>query len=195
DPKLLGHELFRRLRMQSILLPVLHARGQSVGILICMWHAGQAPITPEKVRLIEGIADQAALTIVNARLYEKAEELAVSRERMRVAAELHDGLSQTLFSLGLKLDWCLHRGPRTGGLRARLKEIKRDAAFIMLELRKLMYQVSPPGDPPPHAERLRDFLARFRQSSGVPLDYTERGDLGQLDPVQGDTLVKVFQEA
>ncbi|PYO58852.1 MAG: hypothetical protein DMD83_01915 [Candidatus Rokuibacteriota bacterium] len=194
DPNF-SHELFRRLGMRSILLTRLHTRGQSVGVLSCMWQTGRPRFTPEKVRLIEGIADQAALAIVNARLYEKAEELAVSRERIRVAAGLHDALSQTLFSVVLKLDWCLHHASRARGLRAKLKEIKRDAAFIMLQLRTLIYQISPKHGAGHHAERLRKLVENFKEFGSLPLEFTERGDLGRLGQAQGDALVNVLQEA
>lgn len=194
DPNF-SHALFRRLRVQSILLTILETRGDRVGVLICSWQTARPRFTPEKVRLIEGIADQAALAIVNARLYEKAEELAVSRERMRVAAELHDALSQTLFSLGLKLDWCLHHASRARALLAKLKDIKRDAAFIMLQMRTLIYQISPKDDGGRLSERLRKLVGNFKEFSGLPLDFTQGGDLGELGPAEGDTLFKVCQEA
>lgn len=195
DDPTFSHALFRRLGMQSLLLTRLQTRGQSVGVLLCMWQTGRPRFTPEKVRLIAGIADQAALAIVNARLYEKAEELAVNRERMRVATGLHDALSQTLFSLGLKLDWCLHHAPRTGGLREKVKDIKRDAAFIMLQLRTLIYQISPRGADGQHSERLHKLVETFKEFSGLPLEFTEEGELGRLGPAQGDVLFQVLQEA
>jgi len=195
DDPTFSHAFFRRLAMQSLLLTRLHTKGQSVGVLLCMWQTGRPRFTPEKVRLIEGIADQAALAIVNARLYEKAEELAVSRERMRVAAGLHDTLSQTLFSLGLKLDWCLHHAPRTGGLRAKIKDIKRDAAFIMLQLRTLIYQISSKDYAGQHSERLYKLVDTFKEFSGLPLEFTEEGDLDGLGPLKGDALFQVLREA
>ena len=44
------------------------------------------------------LADQLAIAIENSRLYEHAHELAASRERQRLARDLHDAVSQTLFS-------------------------------------------------------------------------------------------------
>ncbi len=50
-------------------------------------------------RLVEMLAAHAGIAIATARLYAKAQELAVLQERNRVARELHDAVSQTLFSM------------------------------------------------------------------------------------------------
>jgi len=52
-------------------------------------------------RLLVSLAQRAALAIENARLYEQAQELAVMHERSRLARELHDAVTQTLFSSSL----------------------------------------------------------------------------------------------
>ena len=43
--------------------------------------------------------------------------------------------------------------------------------------------------------QLRKLVENFKELSGLPLDFTERGDLGRLGPAQGDALFKVLQEA
>jgi PAS domain S-box-containing protein len=47
------------------------------------------------------IAQQAAVAIENARLYQKAQEAAVLEERQRLSRELHDSVSQALYGIGL----------------------------------------------------------------------------------------------
>jgi len=51
--------------------------------------------------LAMAIANQAAVAIENARLYEQAQEVAVLRERQRLARELHDSVSQALYGISL----------------------------------------------------------------------------------------------
>src|SRR5262249_18108714 len=77
------------------------------------------------------------------RLYAEAQELAVSRERMRVATELHDALSQMLFSMALGLEWCLHRAGGQPELRSKIHEIKRETGVMMRQLRELIYHLVP----------------------------------------------------
>jgi PAS domain S-box-containing protein len=51
--------------------------------------------------LAQTIANQAAVAIENARLYQQAQRLAVLEERQRLARELHDSVTQALYSIGL----------------------------------------------------------------------------------------------
>jgi PAS domain S-box-containing protein len=57
--------------------------------------------TPRHARMAMAIANQAAVAIENARLYEQAQELAAVEERQRLARELHDSVSQALYGISL----------------------------------------------------------------------------------------------
>jgi signal transduction histidine kinase len=57
--------------------------------------------TNEQATLVLAFAHQAALAIENARLYEQAQQVAVLKERQRLARELHDSVSQALYSIAL----------------------------------------------------------------------------------------------
>ena len=57
--------------------------------------------SPEDQALIELLAAHASIAITNARLYERSRELSMLSERNRLALELHDVVSQKLFSLVL----------------------------------------------------------------------------------------------
>jgi nitrate/nitrite-specific signal transduction histidine kinase len=59
---------------------------------------------PEAVELLTQLANIAAIALENARLYEQAERSAALEERQRIAAEMHDGLAQTLGYLHLTID-------------------------------------------------------------------------------------------
>jgi GAF domain-containing protein len=56
--------------------------------------------------LLAAFADQAATAIETARLFGQARELALLQERDRIAKELHDGIIQTIYAVGLNLDYC-----------------------------------------------------------------------------------------
>ena len=56
--------------------------------------------------LLAAFADQAATAIESARLYSQAGELALLQERDRIAKELHDGIIQTIYAVGLNVDYC-----------------------------------------------------------------------------------------
>ena len=66
----------------------------------------QAPggFTAEDEELLRLLAAHAAIALVNARLYERSRELSIVEERNRIARELHDAVTQKLFSLRLTAD-------------------------------------------------------------------------------------------
>jgi signal transduction histidine kinase len=96
-------------------------------------------------QLIELLAGHAAIAITNARLYERSNELSTLSERNRLARELHDVVSQKLFSVVLTAEAAatlLDRDPDAGRAKvARTGELAREA---LDELRSLVLELRPP---------------------------------------------------
>ncbi|MAT99688.1 MAG: hypothetical protein CL608_21310 [Anaerolineaceae bacterium] len=98
----------------------------------------------ETIDLALSLGEQAALAIDNSRLRLQAEEAAVLAERNRLARELHDAVTQTLFSASLIADvlpriW--ERNPELGRVRlAELRELTRGA---LAEMRTLLLELRP----------------------------------------------------
>ncbi len=78
----------------------LTLKEQAIGMLVLLSSEKQA-FTPHHATLALAIANQAAIAIENARLYEQAQELAALEERQRLARELHDSVSQALYGIAL----------------------------------------------------------------------------------------------
>lgn len=99
----------------------------------------------EEVQLAVAFGDQAALAIENARLRSQASQVAVVAERERLARELHDSVTQSLYSLTLLAE-ASQRLVGAGDLEpvreytVRLGEIAQQA---LREMRLLVYQLRP----------------------------------------------------
>jgi signal transduction histidine kinase len=98
----------------------------------------------DEIELAQSFADQAALAIQNARLFEKAEEVAITAERNRLARDLHDAVTQTLFSAGMIADvlpriW--ERNPEEG--QRRLEELRQLTRGALSEMRTLLVELRP----------------------------------------------------
>jgi PAS domain S-box-containing protein len=78
----------------------LIVRNQVIGALR-LSHVEPDHFSPQHVRLAVALANQAAVAIENARLYEQAQELAAVEERQRLARELHDSVSQAFYGISL----------------------------------------------------------------------------------------------
>jgi signal transduction histidine kinase len=122
----------------------VRSRGQVLGLISVMGRPGRA-FEEGDVVLLRSIADQIGVVVENARLYRQAEQLAVLRERERLARELHDSVTQSLYSLTLLAEASqrlLASGDleRAGEYTARLGEIAQQA---LKEMRLLVYQLRP----------------------------------------------------
>jgi signal transduction histidine kinase len=62
------------------------------------------PYTEEDKQILEMFATQAAIAIENARLYRQVQQLAILEERQRFGMDLHDGVIQSIYAVGLMLE-------------------------------------------------------------------------------------------
>lgn len=100
--------------------------------------------TPRHATLALAIANQAAIAIENARLYEQAQELAAVEERQRLARELHDSVSQALYGIALGAHTArtlLDRDP--GQVAEPLDYVLSLAEAGLAEMRALIFELRP----------------------------------------------------
>ena len=124
------------------LLP-LRARGRALGVLVIVGPEGGA-FSREQRALFESIADQLGVAVENARLYEQAERVAAAAERSRLARDLHDAVTQTLFSASLiaeVLPRIWERDPVEG--QRRLEELRQLTRGALAEMRTLLLELRP----------------------------------------------------
>jgi signal transduction histidine kinase len=98
----------------------------------------------EDARLALAFAQQVAVAIENAHLYEQAGQLAVLEERQRLARELHDSVSQVLYSIGLGAKTArtaLERDPSQ--IADALDYVNRLAEAGQVEMRALIFELRP----------------------------------------------------
>ena len=112
-----------------------------------------APFDQDDVEALRIVADQLAVAIENARLYEAARRGAVLEERHRIARELHDSVTQQLFSATLvaqSVAPAFARDPAEGERRATMMlDLARTALAEMRGLLAELRPHGPPGDGPP----------------------------------------------
>jgi len=78
--------------------------GDRVVGALCVGSPQAGRFSAESAEILAKLANTAAVALENARLYAQAERVATLEERSRIAAEMHDGLGQTLGYLGLMTD-------------------------------------------------------------------------------------------
>ena len=122
----------------------IRAKGEAVGVLGTAMF-GQQPPTREEIALLTSIADQIGVTIENAVLRQRAEQSAVVEERKRLARDLHDSATQSLFSLTLFAAAAreLVRSGQLARAEEYLDDIGTTANQTHKEMRLLLYELRP----------------------------------------------------
>ena len=148
------------------------------------------------VDLLLGFANQAALAIEHSRYYEQAQTMAVVEERQRLARDLHDAVSQTLFSASLAAEVLPQLWERNQAeARHCLQEVRQLTRSALTEMRTLLLELRPEILPKMEFNELLSQLAeaignRFR----LPLDLAAE-KLPPLPPDVQIALYRISQEA
>ena len=90
--------------MHSFLGVPVPVKGRSIGDLYLTEKRDGAAFTADDQRLVETFARHAGIAIENARLHEQVQRLAVIEERERIGKDLHDGIIQSIYAVGLSLE-------------------------------------------------------------------------------------------
>jgi len=129
--------------MQSWMWVPLAVKNRIIGG-IGVAHAALNHFTSHHADLALSVANQAAITMVNAELYEQARELAVMEERQRLARNLHDAINQSLFSAGLIAEVLPRVWNQDQDLaRSSLEDLRRLTRSAQAEMRALLAELRP----------------------------------------------------
>ena len=94
--------------------------------------------------IIEMLAAHAAVAIENARLYERSRELSVIEERNRLARDLHDSVTQTLFSMSLTAEAAVAAiGSDPQAAKGQIENLRELARAAVQEMRSLIFELRP----------------------------------------------------
>lgn len=93
-----------KLRIQALLCVPIRGMNQSLGTLLLMDKGAPNTWRDEKRVLFESFVNRAAVALMNAEMHRQLEWTAALEERQRIAADMHDGLAQTVSLLGLQID-------------------------------------------------------------------------------------------
>jgi signal transduction histidine kinase len=130
--------------MTSFLGVPIRSRGQLLGNLYLTDKTGADEFSEQDQKIIETLAGYAAVAIENARLYQQVQRLAVLEERDRIGMDLHDGIIQSIYAVGLTLEhvgYLLDEEPPAA--RDRLAEAIHGLNFIIKDIRNYILDLRP----------------------------------------------------
>jgi signal transduction histidine kinase len=178
----------------AIVVP-LTARGRAFGTLAAAREPGRRAFDDDSVHLLKSFADQAAVALEYARVQAEVERLVVLEDRERIAKELHDGVIQALFAVGMGLQGtALMSGD--GELTTRIEGAVGELDRVIRDLRNYIFGLRPGI----LADRelgkaLRSLVEEFQSKSGVvtiiELDESVAAELAS----KASDLVQLTREA
>jgi PAS domain S-box-containing protein len=183
-------QLYRAL----LAVPII-VQGEIYGGML-LYYAQPRTLSEEEVDLAVAFGDQVALALENARLRDQAEQAATAAERDRLARELHDAVTQTLFSASLiaeALPRVWGQNPEEG--RRGLQELRRLTRGAAAEMRTMLVELRPAAlTEKPLSELVRHLVEAVTSRTQVPIDLALVGKC-VLPPDVQIALYRIAQEA
>ncbi|MEU6482288.1 GAF domain-containing sensor histidine kinase [Streptomyces sp. NPDC047017] len=162
----------------------------------CPRPQGGCGFTEEDEELLAILAQHAAIALTNARLYERSRELTIAEERSRLAHELHDAVSQKLFSLRLTAQAAaalVDRDPVRA--KGELHQVAALAAEAADELRAAVVELRPAAlDEDGLAATLRTQIQVLDRAHSARVTFTAHS-CRALPAAQEEAMLRVAQEA
>jgi signal transduction histidine kinase len=175
----------------------LTARAQVVGVMSLAF-LGERPLRVEEIGLLEAIGAGVGVAVENARLYRQARRIAVLEERERIAMDLHDGIIQSIYAVGLTLDTAkitLQSAP--GQSDSAMREAIDRLNSVIRDIRAYILDLQPSRLPLDDlAEGLTRLANEFRANTLIEAELRADDGLGRsLDPGVRSALFHISQEA
>jgi signal transduction histidine kinase len=162
----------------------------------CPKPEGSCGFTAEDEELLTLLAQHAAIALTNARLYERSRELTIAEERSRLAHELHDAVSQKLFSLRLTAQAAaalVDRDPARA--KGALQQVAELAGEATEELRAAVVELRPAAlDEDGLVHTLRTQVQVLDRAHTARVTFHGSG-IRALPAAQEEALLRVAQEA
>ncbi|MEX0174129.1 GAF domain-containing sensor histidine kinase [Streptomyces sp. LMG1-1-1.1] len=162
----------------------------------CPKESGGCGFTAEDEELLSILAQHAAIALTNARLYERSRELTIAEERSRLAHELHDAVSQKLFSLRLTAQAAaalVDRDPARA--KGELQQVAALAAEAADELRAAVVELRPAAlDEDGLVHTLRTQIQVLDRAHTARVTFDSQGARA-LPAAQEEAVLRVAQEA
>jgi signal transduction histidine kinase len=196
DPRFRGWWPARHPDMHSFLgVPIIAPDGV-IGAFYLTDKQGAAEFDPADQEVIELLAAHAAIAITNARLFEQSRELSVLSERNRLALELHDVVSQKLFSVVLTAEAAGTLFDRDlAAARGQVERVGALAREALEELRSLILELRPAElERDGLADTLRKHVEVLRRLHPVEIE-AELADGASTNLDRDRELLRIAQEA
>ncbi len=178
----------------TLLATPLKVKDDIIGVLTVS--NKQEGYTKEDIRIMTLLANHAVVAIENSKLYKQVQELAAVEERQRLARDLHDAVTQQLFSASLIAEvlprlWKINKEEA----EHRVEELRQLTRGTMAEMRTLLLELRPSGiTEVKMRELLRHLAEAVTGRARIPVTVKIKGDC-DLPPDHQVAFYRIAQES
>lgn len=188
------------IQFESILsVPLTNVSGECFGAITLVKKTGEEPFTAGDEALMVNYANQAAIAIVNASLYEQVRHMSLLEERERIAREMHDGLGQIFAYLNIEMkiiDDLLASG-KTEEAAEKLESLRLTAEDTSVDIRETIVNLRTsllPGEDLQSA--LEDYIKDYGERNEIEASLSFNGGTPpQFTRAAQIQLICIVQEA
>ncbi|MBE3595655.1 MAG: GAF domain-containing protein [Hydrogenibacillus sp.] len=183
--------------VEALLSIPLKYRGRPIGCVFFGKAPNEGAFTQHDEEIMNGFASMCAIAI--SWIYQREDNRLniVVEERRRIAEELHDSLSQTLFAVAREID-ALERALPTAeekdAVRARIERLRELAVQCQSELRAILFRLMN-DEVQPSAAALNHLVQKFERLSGIAIHLATRGPFEHLSLPIRQAILKIVAES
>lgn len=156
----------------------LEVKGQSVGTLLLT--CGVEDCEEGDLRILRHFTDSASAAIVHARFHEQHERIAVLEDRQRLAHELHDSVTQSLYGVTMYSEAAarLLDADQADKAKGLMHDLQKAALEALREMRLLVFELRPPVlQKKGLAGALQARLAAVEGRAGIKAEFLTAGPI------------------
>lgn len=200
-------ELFRDQNIQTMVIAGFYRRHDLIGVLISIYIGETIHLPEDTLALLKGLADQSAISITNASLFEQVrrgrehQKALTTRlveiqemERRHIARELHDQIGQVLTGLQFMLESSKNQ---VGEAHVnKLREAQETVSGLIEQIREMSLNLRPAMlDDIGLLPTLLWHFERYTKQTGIKVSFHHNGLTQRLLPDVETTVYRIVQEA
>ena len=206
-PNLPYGDLFREQNIHTMGIAGLYRQHRLIGVLIPVYMGEPVDLPEDILALLKGLADQAAISITNASLFEQVrrgreyQRALTTRlveiqetERRHIARELHDEIGQVLTGLQFMLESSKKQASEAQGNQ--LNEAQETVGGLIEQIREMSLNLRPAMlDDIGLLPTLLWHFERYTKQTGIEVSFNHNGLTERLSPEVETTVYRIIQEA
>jgi signal transduction histidine kinase len=183
-------------RMSSFLGVPIISKGRHLGSLYLSDRLDEQPFSDDDEQLVSLLAGHAAIAIENANLSDQLRKLAVIEERDRIAMELHDGIIQQIYAVGLRLEIARTTLVQDQRLDTQIVETTHDLNHVIEDLRRYIQDLKTSVDYTVSlTDQLTEIFESFRRLNSALLNVDMPRTFTHLNQERVHLIVQIVREA